>query len=48
MRNRWENILREYFIKNEMWMTFNCTVDEYINQAWNETYQSLSRGISYS
>lgn len=35
MRNRWENILREYFIKNKMWMTFNCTVDEYINQAWN-------------
>ena len=35
MRNRWENILREYFIDNKMWITFNCTVDEYVNQAWN-------------
>lgn len=35
MRKRWENILQDYFIKNRMWMTFNCTIDEYINQAWN-------------
>ena len=35
MRKRWEDILREYFIKNKMWITFNCTIDEYINQAWN-------------
>ena len=35
MRARWENILREYFIKNKMWITFNCTLEEYVNQAWN-------------
>lgn len=35
MRNRWENILREDFISNSKWLIMNCTVDEYINQAWN-------------
>lgn len=35
MRNRWENILREDFISNSKWLVMNCTVDEYINQAWN-------------
>lgn len=35
MRNRWENILKEDFISNSKWLVMNCTVDEYINQAWN-------------
>lgn len=35
MRNRWENILREDFISNSKWLVMNCTVDEYVNQAWN-------------
>ncbi len=34
MRNRWENILKEDFISNSKWLVMNCTVDEYINQAW--------------
>ena len=35
MRDRWENILKEDFIKNKKWIIMNCTLDEYINQAWN-------------
>lgn len=35
MRTRWEDILREDFIKNKKWIVMNCTVDEYVNQAWN-------------
>lgn len=35
MRKRWEDILREDFISNSKWLVLNCTVDEYINQAWN-------------
>lgn len=35
MRNRWENILKEYFLKNTGWITFNCTIEEYLTQAWN-------------
>lgn len=35
MRKRWEDILREDFISNKKWILMNCTVDEYINQAWN-------------
>ena len=35
MRNRWENILKEDFIGNSKWLVMNCTVDEFINQAWN-------------
>ena len=35
MRNCWENILREDFISNSKWLVMNCTVDEYVNQAWN-------------
>lgn len=35
MRARWENILREDFIKNKKWIVMNCTLEEYINQAWN-------------
>lgn len=35
MRARWEDILREDFISNKKWIVMNCTLDEYINQAWN-------------
>lgn len=35
MRKRWEDILRNYFISNKKWIVMNCTIDEYINQAWN-------------
>lgn len=35
MRARWEDILRDDFIKNRKWITLNSTLDEYINQAWN-------------
>lgn len=35
MRKRWEDILREDFIKNKKWIVMNCTIDEYVNQAWN-------------
>lgn len=35
MRKRWEEILKEDFIKNKKWIVMNCTIDEYINQAWN-------------
>lgn len=35
MRSRWENILREDFIANKKWIIMNCTIDEYLTQAWN-------------
>lgn len=35
MRKRWEDILRDDFISNSKWLVLNCTLDEYINQAWN-------------
>lgn len=35
MRSRWENILKDDFINNSKWLVLNCTLDEYINQAWN-------------
>ena len=35
MRKRWEDILREDFISNKKWIVMNCTIDEYINRAWN-------------
>lgn len=35
MRTRWEEILREDFIKNKKWIVMNCTLEEYVNQAWN-------------
>lgn len=35
MRARWEDILRDDFISNTKWLILNCTVNEYINQAWN-------------
>lgn len=35
MRKRWEDILRDDFISNKKWIVMNCTIDEYINRAWN-------------
>lgn len=35
MRARWEKILREDFIQNKKWIVMNCTLEEYLNQAWN-------------
>lgn len=35
MRARWEEILRDDFIRNKKWIVMNCTIDEYVNQAWN-------------
>lgn len=35
MRSRWENILREDFIENKKWIIMNCTIEEYLTQAWN-------------
>ena len=35
MRARWEEILKDDFITNKKWIVLNCTIDEYINQAWN-------------
>lgn len=37
MRKRWEDILKKDFINNKKWIVMNCTIDEYINQAWNGT-----------
>jgi hypothetical protein len=33
--NRWRNILKEDFINNNKWLIMNCTIDEYVQQAWN-------------
>ena len=33
--NRWRNILKEDFIKNNKWLIMNCTLEEYVQQAWN-------------
>ena len=35
MRKRWEDILKEDFVNNKKWIIMNCTLEEYINQAWN-------------
>lgn len=35
MRKHWEKILEEDFIKNNKWLILNCTLDEYVNRAWN-------------
>lgn len=35
MRARWEEILTDDFVKNSKWLVLNCTLEEYINQAWN-------------
>lgn len=33
--NRWQNILRDNFIRNNKWIIMNCTVDEYCSKFWN-------------
>lgn len=35
MRARWEEILKDDFINNKKWIVMNCTLEEYLNQAWN-------------
>lgn len=35
MFERWRNILKEDFIKNNKWLIMNCTLEEYVQQAWN-------------
>lgn len=35
MRDRWEDILKKDFVGNNQWITLNCTLEEYINEAWN-------------
>ena len=35
MRKRWKDILKDDFITNSKWLTLNCTIEEYVNQAWN-------------
>lgn len=32
---RWRKILKQDFIDNKKWLIMNCTIDEYINIAWN-------------
>lgn len=32
---RWRDILKEDFISNKKWIIMNCTLDEYLTQAWN-------------
>lgn len=32
---RWRNILKEDFINKKKWLIMNCTIDEYLTQAWN-------------
>lgn len=34
MYERWRNILKEDFIKNNKWIIMNCTIDEYCQGAW--------------
>lgn len=31
---RWRNILRDDFIQNKKWIIMNCTLNEYLTQAW--------------
>jgi phosphoadenosine phosphosulfate reductase len=35
MRKRWEDKLKKDFIDNKKWIVMNCTINEYINSAWN-------------
>lgn len=35
MRQRWVKILTDDFINNKKWIIMNCTLDEYVNIAWN-------------
>lgn len=33
--DRWRNILKEDFINNQKWIIMNCTLKEYLTQAWS-------------
>ena len=33
--NRWRDILKDDFIKNNKWLIMNCTIKEYIDICWN-------------
>lgn len=33
--DRWHEILRKDFIQNERWTKLNCTIEEYVNEAWH-------------
>lgn len=33
--DRWRNILRKVFAQENRWTKLNCTIDEYVNGAWN-------------
>ncbi|MCD7996500.1 MAG: phosphoadenosine phosphosulfate reductase family protein [Clostridiales bacterium] len=35
MRERWMKILKEDFIENKKWIVMNCTLEEYLQKAWN-------------
>ena len=35
MYDRWRIILKVYFQDNNKWLVMNCTLEEYIQQAWN-------------
>lgn len=35
MFDRWRGILRKEFLQENRWTKLNCTVDEYVNGAWN-------------
>lgn len=32
--NRWREIVRNDFIRNNKWLIMNCTITEYVNKAW--------------
>ena len=34
MYDKWQNILRKDFIHNYKWLVMNCTIEEYVKQAW--------------
>lgn len=35
MYQRWRDILKEDFVKNKKWLIMNCTLNEYLTQAWS-------------
>ena len=36
MYNRWNEMKKEKFIKNNMWLVLNCTIDEYLWDGWKK------------
>lgn len=35
MFDRWRNTLKEDFVSNSKWLIMNCTLEEYVQKAWN-------------